>query len=267
MNLKTRTTILGAVIAAALSATAFADGLVQDGNRYFDLPRAYQSEISVSDAYLAMEHSKDFSNKSKQPKPVLIDVRSLREYASGHPEDAYNVPYPTVSGMGGDALQDPLKLYQEVYRIVKGNLDTPIMTLCRTGHRSVLAGNILADPEHYGLEGMGLQPFTNVRNIWEGFVGQPKYAFKTGSNQLQIDVETDPVTGDETIVTYQLDLNNDGAINSDAADVYTQTKDANPDKDGWRNFAGLPWSTHIQKPLAYERDTGLYQALNLTPVQ
>ena len=262
MNLKTRTTILGAVIAVALSATAFAD-VPADGNRYFSLPRAYLSEISVSEAYLAMEHSKDFMHSRKEAKPVLIDVRSLREYASGHPEDAYNVPYPNVSGMGGDAPQTAEKLYWEVYDIVKGRMDTPIMTLCRTGHRSVLAGNILADPENNGLP--GLKPFTNVRNIWEGFVGQPKYAFKTGTDQLQLELETDPVTQVQTIISYQLDLNNDGVINSDKADVHTQTKDANPDKDGWRNFAGLPWTTKIQKPLAYERDLSEYAALYLTP--
>jgi rhodanese-related sulfurtransferase len=261
MNLKTTITILGTVIAVALSATASADApATADGNRYYSLPRAYKSEISVSEAYLAMEHSKDFMHSRRESKPVLIDVRSLREYASGHPEDAYNVPYPTVSGLGNDEPQTPEKLYWEVYDIVHGDVNTPIMTLCRTGHRSVLAGNILADPDSY-LQQKGLPAFTNVRNIWEGFVGQPKYAFKTGSDSLELKLEGG------VIVSYQLDLNNDGLINSDTADVYTQTKDANPDKDGWRNFAALPWSTNIQKPLAYERDPGLYKALNLTPVQ
>jgi hypothetical protein len=141
------------------------------------------------------------------------------------------------------------------YDIVRGDVGTPIMTLCRTGHRSVLAGNILADPASYGINGPA---FTNVRNIWEGFVGQPKYAFKTGSDALEL--------GTNCPSGCKLDLNNDGVINSDTADVYTQTKDANPDKDGWRNFAGLPWTTHIQKPLAYERDPGYYSALKLTPV-
>jgi rhodanese-related sulfurtransferase len=267
MNLKTTITILGTVIAVALSATASADApATADGNRYYSLPRAYKSEISVSEAYLAMEHSKDYRNVSREPKPVLIDVRSLREYASGHPEDAYNVPFPTVSGVNqpGEKPQDPVKLYWEVYDIVHGKLDTPIMTLCRTGHRSVLAGNILADPEsNDATKNRGLRPFTNVRNIWEGFVGQPKYAFRTGTDQLELDANNDGVIDGP----YQLDLNNDGVLNSDKADVHTQTKDANPDKDGWRNFAGLPWSTQIQKPLAYERDPGLYKALNLTPVQ
>lgn len=259
MNRKTSITILGAVIAVALTAPVWAvdPAVTADGNRYYDLPRAYKSEISVSEAYLAMEHSKDYRNVSREPKPVLIDVRTLREYASGHPEDAYSVPFPHIVSSND---QDPLKLYWEVYDIVQGKLDTPIMTLCRTGHRSVLAGNILADPEsNDATKGRNLQPFTNVRNIWEGFVGQPKLAFKTGSNELEL--------APNCPSGCTLDLNNNGVINSDTADVYTQTKDANPDKDGWRNFAGLPWSTHIQKPLAYERDPGLYKALNLTPVQ
>jgi len=253
MNLKAGIGILGAIFAVALSATASADPL-PDGNRYYDLPRSYLSEISVSEAYLAMEHSKDYKH-AKGPRPVLIDVRTLREYASGHPEDAYNVPFPHIVTAND---QDPLKLYQEVYRIVKGRMDTPIMTLCRTGHRSVLAGNILADPEsNDATKGMGLKPFTNVRNIWEGFVGQPKYAFKTGSDEIEL-LPNGP---------YQLDLNNDGVINSDTADVYMETRDANPDKDGWRNFAGMPWTTQIQIPLAYERDRSVYSDLLLTPVQ
>ena len=271
MNPKIGSAILGAAFAVVLTATVSADPtpFPPDGNRYFSLERYYKSEISVSEAYLAMEHSKDFKKTGKEPKPVLIDVRSLREYASGHPEDAYNVPYPTVSGLGGDLAQTPEKLYWEVYGIVKGKTDTPIMTLCRTGHRSVLAGNILARPDMYGIDGPG---FTNVRNIWEGFVGQTKYAFRTGTDELQLDIDNN--TGVLLGGPYRLDLNNDGVFEpddapgdtNDVADVYLETKDANPDKDGWRNFAGLPWTTHIQKPLAYERDPSLYEALNLTPV-
>ena len=245
-------------LAAGLAAPAFADN-PPDGNRYYDLPRYYESEISVSGAYLAMEHSKGFQNVAGEAKPVLIDVRSMREYASGHPEDAYNVPYPTVSGMGGDAPQTAAKLYWEVYRIVDGRTDTPIMTLCRTGHRSVLAGNILARPDLYGITGPA---FTRVRNIWEGFVGQPRYAFRTGTDRIELDINNDGLVDGP----YQLDLDNNGRLDSDRADVYVQTKDANPDKDGWRNFARLPWTTQVQVPLAYERDPGHYYQLHLTPV-
>jgi rhodanese-related sulfurtransferase len=258
MKLPIVVTLLGAASVLALSTAALSQA-PPEGSRYFGLPRYYKSEISVSEAYLAMEHSKGFREMSSEPKPVLIDNRSLREYASGHPADAYNVPYPTVSGLGGDAPQDPLKLYWEVYRVVRGRMDTPIMTLCRTGIRSVLAGNILANPEsNDATKGQGLQPFTNVRNIWEGFVGQPKYAFETNSPLLKLG--TDCPSG------CQLDLNKDGFVSADAADVYTQTKDANPDKDGWRNFAGLPWTSQIRVRLAYERDVSHYTALNLTAV-
>lgn len=243
MKLKASITILGAVAAIAATGQIWAEG-----NRY-ELDRYYLSEISVSEAYLEVEHGKEHHHgKHKhRPKPMLIDVRTLREYASGHPEHAYNVPYPNIY-TGGD--QDPAVLYWAVYDIVNGDLDTPIMLLCRTGYRSVLAGNILANPDSNPAT-FGLAKFTNVRNIWEGFVGLNRYAFVGGL--------PDP--------TKLLDLNNDGAINSDVADVYTQTKDANPDKDGWRNFAALPWTIKIRLPLAYTRNPGLYSALNLTPVE
>jgi rhodanese-related sulfurtransferase len=245
MAIKTTLKVLGVALAFAAASQASADG-----NRY-DRDRYYHSEISVAQAYLWMEHSKDFKNVPGQAKPVLVDVRTLREYAGGHPEDAYNVPFPNIY-VSGD--QDPLKFYWEVYDIVNGDMDRPIMLLCRTGSRSIRAGNVLADPESDpATAGQGLQGFTNVRNVWEGYVGLYLYAFN-GS----------PLGPDRT---KPLDLNNNDKIDLDYADVYVGVADANPDKDGWRNFAGLPWTTKIQRPLAYERDPGLYKALNLTPVQ
>lgn len=150
-----------------------------------------------------------------------------------------------------------------VYELVRGDVNRPIMVLCRTGSRSIAASNILANPERWIPDngGLGLERFTNVRNIWEGFVGQNLYKF-SGS------VPAVPLVA--------LDLNNNedltatppfNGIDADYADVHEETKDANPDKDGWRNFAGLPWTTQIQKPLAYQREPGLYKGLNLTPVQ
>lgn len=245
MNLKTTMTALGA---AALITTGQAWA---EGNRY-DYERYYKREISVSEAYLAMEHSKDYKHHHRMAKPVLVDVRTLREYASGHPEDAYNVPFPNVTGFSPEVTQDPAKLYWEVYNIVRGDLDTPVMLLCRTGSRSVRAGNILANPDSNPATA-GLPAFTNVANIWEGFVGQYRFAMTSG--------------GDIIEPHGKLDLNNDDVINADAADVHTQTKDANPDKDGWRNFAQLPWTTRIVRDQAYERDIRQYKDLNLTPVQ
>lgn len=214
----------------------------------------YHSEMSVAQAYLAMQHGQGWNNRENrgQPKPVLVDVRTLREFAAGHPRDSYNIPFPNIY-VSGD--QDPAVFYWEVYNLVNGRLDTPIMLLCRTGNRSIRAGNILADPLNLDNDPArfpvhGGLPFTNVRNIWEGFVGLHLYEF----------------SGCVPTAT-QLDLNNDGQINADTADVFAEVRDANPDKDGWRNFAGLPWDTQIRRPFAYMRDPGLYQGLNLTPVQ
>ena len=215
-----------------------------DGNRY-NRDRQYDSEISSADAYQLM----------MQNKATVLDVRTRREYAAGHPERAYNIPYPRIdTGYN----QDESVFYWEVYKnIAKGNVDQLLLTLCRTGSRSIDAANILADPLNNALDarrdpvlpdletGMDPVPFTNVRNIWEGFVGQYLYAF-TGPG----------TTPDPTI---PLDLNNKDGINTDSADVYTHTADANPDKDGWRNFHNLPWDTLIIKPRAYLQDKTQYE--------
>ena len=218
-----------------LLGLAKAETPTDDGGNRYDRPRYYHSEVSATEAYQAM----------MQNKAVIVDVRRLREYAAGHPERAYNIPYPHIVTNGDQNESD---FYWEVYNTVNGRLDTPIMTLCRTGGRSIAAANILADPLNLANEpgrvpvpdGM---PFTNVRNVWEGFVGRNLYAFIGGV--------PDP--------TIPLDLNNDGFINVDTADVYAHTKDANPDKDGWRNFQQLPWTTLIIEPRAYLRDKEQYE--------
>ncbi|QKT03960.1 hypothetical protein HUS23_09100 [Ectothiorhodospiraceae bacterium 2226] len=65
--------------------------------------------------------------------------------------------------------------------------------------------------------------YTHVRNIWEGFEGMPK----TGVNGNL------------------LDLNNDGVIDE-------------RDWDGWKNFAGLPYSTKLRPTLIYQPLQHLY---------
>ncbi len=222
-------------MALALSGTAQAAD-TPPGPRY-DLPRYYHSEISPAKAYLLIDNNqvnkKGYIEDDGDMPTVLIDVRTLREYAAGHPEKAFNVPYPNIYG-GND--QNRQVFYDEVLEIVNGDLDARVLTLCRTGYRSVLAANILSNPAAHGVTG---QPFTNVRNIWEGFVGQYKTIIIGG-------------------VTYNLDLNNDGVINTDVADVYSHTADANPDKDGWRNFQELPWTRDVSPGGAYLNDVTLY---------
>lgn len=237
--MKLRKTFLACVgiSVSCVPAAAFAADAEDDGNRY-NRPRYYDSEISSAEAYLDVS----------QNKLVILDVRRLREYAAGHPERAYNVPYPHIY----DGDQTAENFYWEAYDIVKGRTDTPIMTLCRTGSRSIDAANILSDPQNTAGDPRrtavpGGIPFTNVRNNWDGFVGQYRYAF-AGSAPA-----TDPLT--------PLDLNNNGELDQDFADIFPDTNpsaDANPDKDGWRNFQGLPWTTRILRPRAYLQDASLY---------
>lgn len=189
-----------------------------EGSRY-DLPREYKSEISSAKAYLNMNTQ----------KATLIDVRRLREYAAGHPEKAFNVPFPHKVGRND---QTPSDVYWAVHGVVNGNTDAPIMTLCRTGFRSVLAGNILANPEAYGIDGPA---FTNVRNIWEGFVGRYK----------EVNIDGVSVSG------AFLDLNNNDVLDTDVGD-------ANPDKDGWRNYQELPWNTKLHVNRVYLNDVSQY---------
>ncbi|MES9992187.1 MAG: rhodanese-like domain-containing protein [Candidatus Thiodiazotropha sp.] len=237
------------IISAAVIAVS-AGSVYAEGNRY-NLERDYHSEISAAQAFKELKLWSHIAKHKKQGKPVLIDVRSLEEYATGHPLGAHNIPYPRVCT---DCDPQPEEtFYWEVYNTVHGDTDRLIMTLCRTGKRSVSGGNVLANPAKYGIDGPA---FTNVRNIWEGFVGQYKYAYESGT--IMLDTNHEP---------FALDLNNNGVMDSDSADVYEEQMDANPDKDGWRNFQQLPWTTKIRHRLAYMRDPDLYKMLTLTPVE
>ena len=217
-------------LAAAL-ALSFSSQSLAEGSRY-DLPREYDSEISAAKAYLEM----------KKEEAILVDVRRLREYAAGHPGKAFNVPYPHKVDKNDQKGKED-EVYWAIYNLVGGKVGAPIMTLCRTGFRSVLVANILADPLNAaGDPGrpviLGATPFTNVRNIWEGFVGQYKAVYQTSDSYL--------------------DLNNNGVLNEDVSDVYSHTADANPDKDGWRNYQQLPWNTKLHVNRVYLNDRSLY---------
>ncbi len=233
---------------AVLASTTSGGTVLADGNRY-NIERYYHSEISAAQAYQKMTKRVGWRRHGK--KAVLIDVRSMEEYAAGHPVGSYNVPYPRVC-VGCDPQSDA-NFYWEVYKTVNGNTDTLIMTLCRTGKRSVKGGNVLARPGDYGIDGPA---FSNVRNIWEGYVGQYKYAYEGGT--IMLDTNGEP---------FALDLNNNGVMDSDTADVYAERTDANSDKDGWRNFQHLPWTTNIYRHFAYQQDPWQYNNLNLTPVE
>jgi len=218
-----------------LCQTAFAEAT---GNRY-NLPRDYKSEVSSAESYVLtnVEHEykdrddNDHHGDRDKAKTVIIDVRTVEEYVAGHPRKSHNIPFPHIQSRPNrpDYIgQNPKDFYDYVAAHFP-NRDAPILTLCRTGFRSVLAANILANPSVWVPEyaGMDMPAYTNVRNIWEGFVGNHKTYTDVDGND------------------FSMDVNNDGEI-TDA------------DRDGWSNYQGLPISLKLKKKRLYLPYLDLY---------
>ncbi len=193
----------------------------------------YHSEISPARAFVdtVVKRGK-WADPSE--RAVILDVRSTPEYKAGHPEHAYNVPYPYIyqqcdaSGRTpdgacvkstGEIAQDPVAFADYVESIIPDKT-TPIYTLCRTGVRSVGAANVLTD-----------RGYTHVRNIWEGFVG--------------INLTAPKKQADGSVKVLPVDLNHDGVVND-------------LDKNGWRYHQALPYETRLLPPLIYQPYAYLY---------
>lgn len=216
----------------------------------------YHSEIGNSDAYVQTVVNRHKwpllilgKHGKRRPQPIILDVRSTPEYKAGHPEHAYNVPYPyiyqecvdvddegkpnpdgstkndrtpdgaCVKAKGKDYQidQNPQDFVSYVERIAPDK-DTPIFTMCRTGVRSVGAANRLTEAG-----------YTNVRNMWEGFVG----IFLKAPQVIGTDENGKPIIGDG-----EVDLNHDGQFTDE-------------DKNGWRYHQGLPYEARLWPHLIY----------------
>lgn len=91
-----------------------------------------------------------FELLKKEPGSVYIDVRTVREFASGHPEGAVNIPV---------AFHDPAQgmvMNQEFVGVVEGHFpkDKKIILGCQAGPRSDAAARLL--------ERAGYQDLSNV---------------------------------------------------------------------------------------------------------
>lgn len=110
---------------------------------------------------------------------VLIDVRSTREYAAGHPAGAYHVPLMEHDEDTGELTQNP-----DFMRVMETNFapDTPLLLSCQSGVRSVRAGLML--------ESLG---FSDLTNVLGGFGGARDGSAPgwTGSG-LPVDVDPPP---------------------------------------------------------------------------
>jgi rhodanese-related sulfurtransferase len=88
---------------------------------------------------------------------VYVDVRSVPEFAAGHPEGAYNVPILNAGPGGMTPNADFLAVMQKAFP-----KDAKLVVGCKAGGRSARAASVL--------EGAG---FTNVVDQTAGFDGGP----------------------------------------------------------------------------------------------
>jgi len=207
---KMKSLLKGCVLVAVTASL----NVYAEGNRY-DLPRNYHSEISAAKAYILTNHNQGNVGESEFANAVIIDVRTVEEYGAGHAPKSSNIPFPHIHSRPNKSDyigQNPEQFVSDVLAAFPDK-STPILTMCRTGYRSVLAANLLADAG-----------YTNVRNIWQGFVGRTKV--DTAGNTL--------------------DLNNNG-IDGDPGDL-----------DGWSGYQELPVSTKLLPQLIYTPYEYLY---------
>ena len=101
----------------------------------------------------------------QDPQAVFIDVRSHMEYLFiGHPKGAINIPWIDEP----DWVINP-DFVRELRQLLLGGLvhdvstshGVPVILICRSGKRSVEAGNLLLS-----------EGFENVYSVTEGFEGE-----------------------------------------------------------------------------------------------
>lgn len=255
-------TALAMLTATAATVTTAGEGTL-DGNRYF-YERYYAGEISTARSFLEAVVKQGRWVDRSDPL-TIVDVRDASEYKAGHPEGSVHIPFPRIYQTCNENPNDPS---DTVLRSVDGgaclygtNRDGTSASmspeslflafearfpdksaryalLCRTGSRSVRAGNILANPEKYLGSSYAGRGYSRVYNIWEGFVGLPINPVQVRSGLvIGPKSETTEITLDQGFPAwgfeaYELDVNNDGKV-----DIF--------DYDGWRFHQGLPYVTRM----------------------
>jgi rhodanese-related sulfurtransferase len=102
----------------------------------------------------------------RQPEAVLVDCRTEIEHMYvGHPVGAEHVAWQE----GPDWEVDP-EFVDKVKHLVRRDLTRPVLLICRSGHRSLYAGE--------ALEAAG---FSDVINVLEGFEGPLDEDFHRGT--------------------------------------------------------------------------------------
>ena len=101
------------------------------------------------------------AHQEQQTGATYLDVRSIPEFAQGHPEGAFNVPL-----MHADPETRQMRPNGEFLAVVRANFppDTPLVIGCQMGGRSAKAAEILANAG-----------YQNVTNVLGGYGGAPQF--------------------------------------------------------------------------------------------
>jgi rhodanese-related sulfurtransferase len=114
-------------------------------------------DIAPRDAYAFLK---------EQAEAVLVDCRTEIEFMYvGHPVGAEHVAWQEAPDWAIDQ-----EFSDKVKRLVKGDLKRPVLLICRSGQRSVDAGEALEDAG-----------FLTVINVLEGFEGPLDERFHRGT--------------------------------------------------------------------------------------
>jgi rhodanese-related sulfurtransferase len=130
--------------------------------------------VSVKDAHASQSHG-----------AVYVDVRSIPEFAEGHPQGAVNVPLLHLDERSGQLMPN-----RDFLPIMKANfgLDAPLLIGCKVGGRSAQAAQMLVD-----------SGFADVTNVLGGFHGARDpftgVVRAEGWTQANLPVEPEPAPG------------------------------------------------------------------------
>jgi rhodanese-related sulfurtransferase len=117
---------------------------------------------------------------------IYLDVRSIPEFAQGHPAGAFNVPLLHLDPATGQMRPNP-----EFLPVVRANFapDTPMVIGCKMGGRSQQACEILSSAG-YG----------DVANVLGGFSGAPQMGQRGWAQEgLPVDTAADPAREDTAL--------------------------------------------------------------------
>lgn len=122
----------------------------------YNTAKLYKDDISSTQAY-----------KMQQNGALLIDVRTKAEFKELRAKDSINIP--VFYAKNGKRVFNR-NFLNEVYDLSNKNLSKEIILICRSGSRTVVASNILAQ-----------NGFTDIYNI--------KYGFKYDWEKIKLPTE------------------------------------------------------------------------------